>query len=79
MNTPKSSRYAYGLLRNGKNNDYMIKSLERLTSVVDTIEVGYYFNISVTAMGPRITQVATGVTPLQAIIRCLEKHGETFR
>lgn len=79
MTIPKTTRYVGNLLRNGKNNEYMIKELTRLTSVVDTIEVGYYFNISVTSIGTRITQVATGVTPLQAMTRCLEKHGEQFR
>jgi hypothetical protein len=51
----------------------------RKTNMVDELIIGYYYSTEITAMGKRISHTAIGVTPEQAVNRCLTKHGVTFR
>ena len=72
-------RYASNLLGKGTNNDFTLVAMTRRNSVIDNMTVGYYYYITIVANGPRTTQEAAGATPLQAVERCLVKHGVTFR
>jgi len=80
MNPPQqvTSRYVRNLLIKGLNNDFKVKEIVRLNTQVVNVVVGYYFNVSLTN-NVYHTQVASGVTIEQAVHRCLEKHGVTFR
>jgi len=71
-------RYAGNLLRKGKNNEFVILDVLRQHHEVDEITVGYYFDATIIASSGQ-KRTATGVTPLQAVERCLVKHGVTFR
>ena len=79
--TPQNvtSRYARNLLVKGANNEYVIINMYRKTNMVDELIIGYYYSTEITAMGKRISHTAIGVTPEQAVNRCLTKHGVTFR
>jgi len=80
-NTPQhvTSRYVRNLLVKGENNEYVMTTMNRRTNMVDELIIGYYYTAEVTSLGPRISKMAIGVTPEQAVHRCLEKHGVTFR
>jgi hypothetical protein len=80
MSTPQNmtSRYARNLLNNGRNNDFTIVDLQREHTMVDEVLIGYYYTVAITGgNGKKI--IAVGATPTQAVTRCLEKHGVTFR
>ena len=82
MNTPPqqvTSRYARNLLIKGKNNDFEFMTLSRQVSIADEVAVGVYFHVTIESLGRRIKRDAAGVTIEQAVHRCLEKHGVTFR
>jgi hypothetical protein len=72
-----TSRYARNLLVKGKNNEYVLEYITRRYSMVDEITVGDYFLAEITQLNVR--REAAGATPEQAVNRCLEKHGVTFR
>jgi hypothetical protein len=80
-NTPQhvTSRYVRNLLVKGENNEYVIINMNRRTNMVDELIIGYYYATELTTLGTRITKMAIGVTPEQAVRRCLEKHGVSFR
>lgn len=79
-NTPQqvTSRYARNLLVKGSNNEYIIIDVLRQYHTVDEIVIGQYYDATITAVGGQ-KKTATGVTPEQAVNRCLGKHGVTFR
>ena len=80
-NTPQNvtSRYTRNLLVKGENNEYVIINMNRKTNMVDELIIGYYYAVEITVLGARTTQTAIGVTPEQAVHRCLTKHGVSFR
>lgn len=80
-NTPQNvtSRYTRNLLVKGENNEYIMTTMNHKTNMVDELVIGYYYTAEVITKGPRLTKLAIGVTPEQAVHRCLEKHGVTFR
>lgn len=79
--TPQNvtSRYTRNLLVKGENNEYVIINMNRKTNMVDELIIGYYYVVEITALGQRTSQTAIGVTPEQAVHRCLTKHGVSFR
>jgi hypothetical protein len=72
-----TSRYARNLLVKGTNNEFEIIGMKRTYSEVDGLTIGHYYVITV--KGEAFTKESVGVTPEQAISRCLQKHGVTFR
>lgn len=70
-------RYASNLLKKGKNNEFELLDLKRQYTDVDGLAVGIYYQVLI--KGTQWKKDAAGVTPLQAVERCLEKHGVTFR
>lgn len=80
MNPPQqvTSRYVRNLLVKGQNNDFVVNAIERFFHQIDNVTIGSYFNATITSSNKH-RQTATGVTPEQAIHRCLEKYGVTFR
>jgi formate dehydrogenase assembly factor FdhD len=74
-----TSRYARNLLVKGENNEYTVVSMMRRTNMIDDFVIGYYYAADIVATGTRVTKMAIGVTPEQAVNRCLVKHGVTFR
>lgn len=74
-----TSRYARNLLVKGENNEYTITSVMRRTNMIDDFTIGYYYTADIVSLGSRTTKMAVGVTPEQAVNRCLAKHGVTFR
>jgi hypothetical protein len=72
-----TSRYARNLLVKGTNNEFEVIGMKRTYSEVDGLTIGHYYNIAI--KGPQWTKEAAGVTPEQAVNRCLTKHGVTFR
>lgn len=79
MNPPQqvTSRYIRNLLIKGKNNDFKVMTVLAQYAMVDELQVGQYYEARIVKLN--IGHVAMGVTPEQAIARCLEKHGVTFR
>ena len=71
-------RYASNLLSKGKNSEFTIGNLKRTYTTIDNIVVGYYFFVEIGGANYQ-TKDAAGATPLQAVERCLEKHGVHFR
>jgi hypothetical protein len=80
MNPPQkvTLRYVRNLLVKGSNNDFVLRSIFINYSMIDEIQVGYYYT-AVIQMPHGLHKEAVGVTPEQAIQRCLLKHGVTFR
>lgn len=81
MSTPPqqvTSRYARNLLVKGENNEFSIRELQREFTQIDNVVVGYYYQVEIKEV-TGMNQKAVGVTPEQAVHRCLEKHGVTFR
>src|SRR5436189_2026370 len=81
MNTPPqkvTSRYARNLLIKGKNYEFQLRNVLINFNMVDQVNTGQYY-IVVLHDNDGHAREAVGVTPEQAIHRCLEKHGVTFR
>src|SRR6266496_27991 len=78
MNLPQkvTSRYVRNLLIKGRNNDFTINTIERFYHQIDNVVIGNYFNATLTGSSQH-RQTATGVTPEQAVYRCLIKYGVT--
>jgi hypothetical protein len=75
-----TSRYTTNLLIKGKNEDFEVISLEHQQAVNDDLVVGSYYNICIRQPLPdHSSQIASGVTPHQALERALTKFGVTFR
>jgi hypothetical protein len=74
-----TSRYARNLLIKGRNNEFEILDLKRTYSEVDGLTIGIYYTIMIKDLGKGLKKDAAGVTPEQAVNRCLTKHGVTFR
>jgi hypothetical protein len=73
-----TSRYARNLLVKGKNNEFHLLSLVRKSSMVDECWIGNYYTAEIVSThGMR--HEAVGPTPENAVNRCLDKHGVTFR
>ena len=72
-------RYASNLLKKGFNNEFTIQVITRQHSIVEELVVGYYYMAALTNNGTRLQRDSVGATPLQAVERCLEKHGIAFR
>jgi hypothetical protein len=73
-------RYITNLLIKGKNDEFELITLEHQQSLHDDIVVGSYYNVIVRRPMPdHSSEVASGVTPHQAIHRALVKFGVTFR
>jgi hypothetical protein len=72
-----TSRYVRNLLVKGKNNDFELMTILNQYAIVDELQVGRYYEARVVRL--HVGHVAMGVTPEQAIQRCLAKHGVTFR
>lgn len=72
-----TSRYARNLLVKGKNNEFELITVLNQYAIVDELQVGRYYEVRIVRL--HIGHVAMGVTPEQAVHRCLEKHGVTFR
>jgi hypothetical protein len=79
--TPQNvtSRYARNLLVKGLNNEFEILGLKRTYSEVDNLTIGVYYTVIIKDLSKGFTKDAAGVTPEQAVNRCLEKYGVTFR
>ena len=73
-----TSRYARNLLVKGKNNEFEIASLSRQYHDIEGLVIGVYYQITIKINDGRKIQ-GVGVSPEQAVHRCLEKHGVTFR
>ena len=74
-----TERYVRHLLRAGNNKDFYLNVIGERESLHDEIVVGRFFEaIVMNSMRDR-HEVATGVTPTQAVRRALIKHGVTFR
>jgi hypothetical protein len=80
MNPPQkvTSRYVRNLLIKGRNNEFEITILEKQYTMVDDLQIGNYYMTHIKQFGASV-QKAVGVTPEQAVQRCLAKHGVTFR
>jgi hypothetical protein len=80
MSTPQqvTSRYTRNLLVKGKNNDYTLLNVLQDVSYVDTVQVGIYYKASIANRLSR-GETGVGVTPEQAVQRCLQKFNVTFR
>lgn len=79
MTTIFTRRYVSNLLQKGRNNEFTIIALTRNHSMVEELVVGYYYLVTVSANGSRISRDSVGATPLQAVENCLAKHGVKFR
>ena len=73
-----TSRYARNLLVKGSNNEFELMGLSRQYSMAEDLCVGNYYQIDIKQPGVAV-KTAVGVTPEQAVHRCLEKHGVTFK
>jgi len=73
-----TSRYARNLLTKGRNSDFVIVTLTRQYHAVEGLTIGHYYSVDIGG-GNYPTKEAVGVTPEQAVERCLRKHGVTFR
>lgn len=73
-----TDRYTRNLLASGRNKTFEIKTITRQYTEADGLCVGTYYDCIVGGNGLS-TKNAVGVTPLQALTRCLTKHGVTFR
>jgi hypothetical protein len=71
-------RYAGNLLRKGSNDAFEITNLTRQQALHDGIIIGFYYDCTIQRRNSN-SQTASGVTPMQAIQRALEKVGVTFR
>lgn len=80
MNPPQqvTSRYVRNLLVKGKNNEFELCSLTRQYHDIEGLCIGIYYQ-TVIKSTDHFKHVAVGVTCEQAVHRCLEKHGVTFR
>ena len=80
MNTPQqvTSRYVRNLIFKGVNNEFRFVALTRTGHFIDQVCVGMYYE-AIVANNEERKLTAVGVTPEQAVHRCLEKHGVTFR
>ena len=80
MNTPQAvtTRYATNLLHRGKNPDFEILLIDRRMSLIDEVCVGVYYEVTLRNKQP-ITVLSCGTTPIQAVIRGLEKLEVTFK
>lgn len=80
MTSPQSvtQRYLSNLIHNGRNHEFDIDILIRRSNMVDGTVCGYYFTAKVVSTADILFE-CSGATPTQAIQRCLEKHGVTFR
>lgn len=74
-----TKRYATNLLKSGKNNEFEILDLKRQYTDVDGLAIGVYYIAYIKRLDNGFQRDAAGVTILQSIERCLEKHGVTFR
>jgi hypothetical protein len=75
-----TSRYVTNLLIHGHNDDFELISLEHQQALHDNIVVGSYYNVTVRQPLPdHSSEIASGVTPHQAIERVLAKFGVTYR
>lgn len=77
MTAPMTRRYVTNLLKKGKNDEFEILDLKRQYTDVDGLAIGMYYTILIKSKDWK--KDAAGVTPLQAVERCLQKHGVTFR
>lgn len=73
-----TSRYTRNLLVKGSNNEFILQDVLRQYHTVDEIVVGQYYDATLVAISSQ-KKTATGVTPEQAVQRCLRKHGVTFK
>ena len=73
-----TSRYVRNLLVKGRNNEFILMDILRMHHEVDSVIIGHYFDATVKS-NENQKRTATGVTPEQAVERCLAKHGVTFR
>lgn len=71
-----TTRYISNLLRRGKNDIFEITKLIQQDSIYDGITIGSYYLATVQRQS---AETAAGVTPEQAVLRALAKHGVTFR
>ena len=75
-----TSRYITNLVIRGHNDDFELISLEHQQALHDNIVVGSYYNVTIRKPLPdHSSEIASGVTPHQAIERALAKFGVTFR
>jgi hypothetical protein len=76
-----SSRYAYRLLREGRNDPFELVKVDRHESTHDGLVVGHYYEATIVKRilmnGPN-SHTASGATPQQAVERALERAGVTF-
>ena len=73
-------RYVTNLLIKGKNEDFELISLEHQQALHDNIVVGSYYNVTIRQPLPdHSSEIASGVTPHQALERALIKFGVSFR
>lgn len=81
MTSPQTvtSRYSRNLLVKGRNNEFELLDLKRTYSEVDGLSIGIYYLAIVKSLDQGFKKDAAGVTPEQAVHRCLEKYGVTFR
>jgi hypothetical protein len=82
QNLPQNvtSRYVSNLLNRGRNDTFEMITLTQEKATHDNITVGYYYDVTITKPIPDHTsEQASGVTPSQAISRCLRKFGVSFR
>jgi hypothetical protein len=68
-----TERYVSNLLHYGRNKEFDIDYIKQMPNVVEDENVGYYYVVRIG------NQTANGATIQQAVHRCLEKHGVTFR
>ncbi len=74
-----TERYVNNLLRNGSNKEFEILVINRDAAIADDIVVGVYYTAVVKHSSQLNKTQASGAVPSQAVRRCLEKHGVTFR
>ena len=75
-----TERYVSNLIANGRNKDFDIDIVQRNPHVVDEVHIGYYYQVRIetAGLGGKVAY-GVGATIAQAVRRCLEKHGVTFR
>ena len=74
----RTIRYAGNLLRKGSSDDFKLQNILINYNMVDQLQMGNYY-VAAIRNNSGTAKEAAGVTPLQAVTRCLEKHGVTFR
>jgi len=73
-----TSRYARNLIVRGKNNEYHLLSIKRENTMIDGCWIANYYVAEIVSTHG-VAKTAVGPSPENAVNRCLDKHGVTFR